>query len=126
MPIYEYSCQDCKQLFEDWQKDYEEREIPCPVCGGNASRLISSTSFVLKGGGWYASGYNSPGAAAGVAETAKPQAAEGAPASPASPACKTGASEAAPAATPAPATPAPAKPCAPCAASPGSCSSTSS
>jgi putative FmdB family regulatory protein len=57
MPIYEYSCQDCKQIFEDWQKDYEERDIPCPVCGGQASRLISSTNFVLKGGGWYASGY---------------------------------------------------------------------
>ncbi|MBU1041265.1 MAG: zinc ribbon domain-containing protein [Proteobacteria bacterium] len=57
MPIYEYSCQDCKQIFEDWQKDYEERDIPCPVCNGKASRLISSTNFVLKGGGWYASGY---------------------------------------------------------------------
>ncbi|MDP2848562.1 MAG: zinc ribbon domain-containing protein [Humidesulfovibrio sp.] len=60
MPIYEYNCQDCKQLFEEWQKDYEERDIPCPVCGGNASRIISSTSFVLKGGGWYASGYSGP------------------------------------------------------------------
>jgi putative FmdB family regulatory protein len=57
MPIYEYSCQDCKQIFEDWQKDYEERDIPCPVCNGKASRLMSSTNFVLKGGGWYASGY---------------------------------------------------------------------
>ncbi|MDO9082244.1 MAG: zinc ribbon domain-containing protein, partial [Humidesulfovibrio sp.] len=54
----EYNCQDCKQIFEDWQKNYEERDIPCPVCGGQASRLISSTSFVLKGGGWYASGYS--------------------------------------------------------------------
>lgn len=58
MPIYEYNCQECKQLFEEWQKDYEERDIPCPICGGNASRIISSTSFVLKGGGWYASGYS--------------------------------------------------------------------
>ncbi len=64
MPIYEYNCQECKQIFEEWQKDYEERDIPCPVCGGNASRIISSTSFVLKGGGWYASGYNSAGASA--------------------------------------------------------------
>lgn len=67
MPIYEYNCQDCKQIFEEWQKDYEERDIPCPVCGGNASRIISSTSFVLKGGGWYASGYNSAGASASAA-----------------------------------------------------------
>ena len=83
MPIYEYSCQDCKQLFEDWQKDYEERDIPCPVCGGQASRLISSTSFVLKGGGWYASGYSENSAppetaSAAAAPGAKPPKAESA------------------------------------------------
>jgi len=71
MPIYEYNCQDCKQIFEEWQKDYEERDIPCPVCGGNASRIISSTSFVLKGGGWYASGYSGP-APTTSAETTPP------------------------------------------------------
>ena len=99
MPIYEYNCQDCKQIFEEWQKDYEERDIPCPVCGGNASRIISSTSFVLKGGGWYASGYSGPAPAAG-AETpaAAPAAAEPAASAPAAPA--------APAATAAPASPA--------------------
>jgi putative FmdB family regulatory protein len=88
MPIYEYNCQDCKQIFEEWQKDYEERDIPCPVCGGNASRIISSTSFVLKGGGWYASGYSSgdsaPGAgAASPAPAAAPAAPEPAAAAPA-------------------------------------------
>jgi len=61
MPIYEYHCQDCKQIFEEWQKDYEERDIPCPVCGGKATRIISNTSFVLKGGGWYANGYSESG-----------------------------------------------------------------
>lgn len=86
MPIYEYNCQDCKQIFEEWQKDYEERDIPCPVCGGNASRIMSSTSFVLKGGGWYASGYSgacgtTPKAPA--AESAPAPAAESAPAAPA-------------------------------------------
>jgi putative FmdB family regulatory protein len=81
MPIYEYNCQDCKQLFEEWQKDYEERDIPCPVCGGNASRIISSTSFVLKGGGWYASGYTGPApdASAGAASPAPAAAASAAP-----------------------------------------------
>jgi len=82
MPIYEYNCQDCKQIFEEWQKDYEERDIPCPVCGGNASRIISSTSFVLKGGGWYASGYSEATAACGEV-AGKAPAAEKAPAKPA-------------------------------------------
>lgn len=95
MPIYEYNCQDCKQIFEEWQKDYEERDIPCPVCGGNASRIISSTSFVLKGGGWYASGYSGPApSGAGADETpASTPAADATPAKPAE------AAPAAPAAT---------------------------
>ncbi|MFO7718803.1 MAG: FmdB family zinc ribbon protein [Thermodesulfobacteriota bacterium] len=57
MPIYEYRCEDCQQIFEEWQKDFEERQMPCPVCGGNSKRLISNTSFILKGGGWYATDY---------------------------------------------------------------------
>jgi putative FmdB family regulatory protein len=57
MPIYEYECQECKQLFEEWQSGFEERELDCPVCGGTARRLISNTSFVLKGSGWYVTDY---------------------------------------------------------------------
>jgi predicted nucleic acid-binding Zn ribbon protein len=37
---------------------FQDREKICPVCGGTSQRLISNTSFVLKGGGWYASGYS--------------------------------------------------------------------
>lgn len=59
MPIYEYRCQDCKQIFEEWQADHEERELSCAVCGGTANRLISHTSFILKGSGWYATDYSS-------------------------------------------------------------------
>lgn len=57
MPIYEYRCKECQQIFEEWQHDFSEREVPCPVCNGNANRLISSTSFVLKGSGWYVTDY---------------------------------------------------------------------
>ena len=58
MPIYEYCCEDCHQIFEEWQKDFQDRDKICPVCGGTSQRVMSSTSFVLKGGGWYASGYS--------------------------------------------------------------------
>ncbi len=80
MPIYEYRCNDCQQLFEEWQKGFEDREMVCPVCGGVASRLISSSAFVLKGSGWYVTDYckNQPGSGNG---TAKPKTAE-TPASP--------------------------------------------
>lgn len=57
MPIYEYRCGDCEQIFEEWQTGFEERELPCPVCGGKSRRLISNTSFVLKGTGWYTTDY---------------------------------------------------------------------
>ena len=57
MPIYEYRCQDCDNVFEEWHRGYEEKEITCPICKGNAKRLISNTAFILKGSGWYVTDY---------------------------------------------------------------------
>lgn len=57
MPIYEYRCKDCQQVFENWQSDFAERAVPCPVCGGGSVRIMSNTSFVLKGSGWYVTDY---------------------------------------------------------------------
>ena len=59
MPIYEYRCTECHQVFEEWCKQVEENNKPrsCPICKGQAKRLISHTSFALKGGGWYATEY---------------------------------------------------------------------
>ncbi len=57
MPIYEYSCKDCGRVFEEWQSGFDELQVPCPECGGESKRLISNTSFVLKGGGWYVTDY---------------------------------------------------------------------
>lgn len=61
MPIYEYRCTECQQLFEEWCKRFEdgETEHACPICKGKANRLISHTSFALKGGGWYVTEYGS-------------------------------------------------------------------
>lgn len=57
MPIYEYRCCECAQIFEEWQKDHEPLDLACPMCGGKAEHIISNTSFVLKGSGWYATDY---------------------------------------------------------------------
>ena len=57
MPIYEYRCADCHQVFEEWQKTFEEKPLTCPVCGGTAARMVSNTTFMLKGGGWYVTEY---------------------------------------------------------------------
>ena len=61
MPIYEYGCSECGKHIEAFQKIIDEPLTLCPECGGELSKLISSTSFVLKGGGWYADGYSSTG-----------------------------------------------------------------
>ncbi len=79
MPIYEYCCIDCQQCFEEWQLDFEEREIPCPICGGDSKRLISNTAFVLKGSGWYVTDYsrgNGSGSKPAKAEPAKTESAK--------------------------------------------------
>lgn len=58
MPIYEYQCPNCGRVFEEWVKSSEaHKEEPCPDCGTSSPRIISRTSFVLKGDGWYVSDY---------------------------------------------------------------------
>ena len=61
MPIYEYRCSDCEKHLEIMQKISDEPLSVCQECGGSLSKLISNTSFVLKGGGWYSDGYCSSG-----------------------------------------------------------------
>ena len=65
MPIYEYRCNACEQIFEEWTTSCSDDDgtINCPVCGGVAERIISNTTFVLKGGGWYVSEYGKNSAA---------------------------------------------------------------
>lgn len=58
MPIYEYECPKCGKVFEEWGKASDSlKEEQCPVCGTPSPRIISRTSFVLKGDGWYVSDY---------------------------------------------------------------------
>jgi putative FmdB family regulatory protein len=66
MPIYEYACGACGHRFEEWQKMSDPPVRTCPKCKAKkVEKLISATSFTLKGGGWYADLYGSskaPGA----------------------------------------------------------------
>ena len=58
MPIYEYACGACGNEFEAEQRITEEPLKTCPECQSRqVKRLISQTSFVLKGGGWYSDLY---------------------------------------------------------------------
>jgi putative FmdB family regulatory protein len=56
MPIYEYDCKQCG-VFEVSQRITENPLTTCPKCNSDVRRLISLTSFVLKGSGWYATDY---------------------------------------------------------------------
>jgi putative FmdB family regulatory protein len=60
MPVYEYQCGACNHEFEREQRISEDPIKKCPQCGKlKVKRLISRTSFVLKGGGWYGDLYAS-------------------------------------------------------------------
>ncbi|KPJ67515.1 MAG: hypothetical protein AMJ43_04510 [Coxiella sp. DG_40] len=54
MPIYEYQCKNCNYRFEQLQKVDDKPLLKCPQCGqSKLLKLISKTSFQLKGNGWY-------------------------------------------------------------------------
>ncbi len=64
MPVYEYQCQSCGNQFELRQKFSDPPASECPTCKGEVKKLISSTAFSLKGGGWYNEGYGAGKSAA--------------------------------------------------------------
>ena len=61
MPLYEYRCDDCNEVIEVLQRITAEPLEKCFHCGGNVEKLISSTSFQLKGSGWYVTDYKNNG-----------------------------------------------------------------
>ena len=64
MPIYEYRCEKCG-VFEETQRITDPPLDRCPTCRRKVRRLISSTSFQLKGGGWYVTDYARAGKGGG-------------------------------------------------------------
>ena len=65
MPVYEYECGGCNKVFEVQQRIADRPLTVCTECGGALRKLISMTSFQLKGGGWYTDGYSSPASGKG-------------------------------------------------------------
>lgn len=57
MPIYEYKCKKCGDTTEVFQNITDKPLNKCKKCGGELTKLISHSTFHLKGTGWYVTDY---------------------------------------------------------------------
>lgn len=59
MPLYEYKCQKCGDVFEVIQKFSDEplKTHSKDACGGAVERLWAAPALVFKGSGWYITDY---------------------------------------------------------------------
>jgi putative FmdB family regulatory protein len=57
MPIYEYKCRKCGKQFEAFQGIADPELKSCKFCKGKVHKMVSLSSFSLKGTGWYATDY---------------------------------------------------------------------
>ncbi len=64
MPLYEYQCTQCGEIEEAIQKFSDAPLTTCRHCSGKLNKLISQSSFHLKGTGWYVTDYSKKSAAA--------------------------------------------------------------
>ncbi len=61
MPTYDYKCDACNKEFSVEQRITEDPIKKCKKCGKlKARRMISGSSFILKGGGWESDLYSGP------------------------------------------------------------------
>ena len=59
MPFYEYECVKCNHHAEVLQKISDPPITKCEICNGKMKKLISQSTFHLKGSGWYVTDYSS-------------------------------------------------------------------
>ncbi|MBI4763574.1 MAG: zinc ribbon domain-containing protein [Deltaproteobacteria bacterium] len=72
MPVYEYECQQCKQVTEAMQKFSDAPLTQCPRCSGQLRKMISQSAFHLKGSGWYVTDYARKGDSTPAGKKDKP------------------------------------------------------
>ena len=61
MPLYDYRCHRCGEVFEVRQKFSDEVLTVHEDCGGELERLISLPAIQIKGTGWYVTDYKGNG-----------------------------------------------------------------
>lgn len=61
MPLYEYKCDNCGDVFELIQRFSDEPLTVHEKCGGPVHRLISTSALMFKGSGFYVNDYAKAG-----------------------------------------------------------------
>jgi putative FmdB family regulatory protein len=61
MPLYEYKCGSCGEIFEVIQKFSDAPLDIHEKCGGRLERLVSPSALRFKGSGWYVNDYAGSG-----------------------------------------------------------------
>ena len=75
MPIYEYQCEACGAHLEKLQKISDPVLKDCPECNeASLKKMISATSFRLKGTGWYETDFKTGKKKHGAEDKAKDKA----------------------------------------------------
>lgn len=65
MPLYEYKCAKCGEVFELIQRFSDEPLHEHPGCGGKVEKLLSAAALQFKGSGWYVNDYGKNGSSGG-------------------------------------------------------------
>jgi putative FmdB family regulatory protein len=69
MPLYEYECERCGAHLEVLQRMGEKALTRCSKCRGRVRKVVSRSSFQLKGSGWYITDYARKGSAESSTKT---------------------------------------------------------
>ena len=77
MPLYDYRCHKCGEVFEVRQKFSDELLREHEGCGGELERLISAPALQFKGTGWYVTDYAKNGKSPSTSSPASETKAEG-------------------------------------------------
>ncbi len=57
MPLYDYRCHKCGEIFEVRQRFSDEMLTVHEGCGGKVERMLSAPALQFKGTGWYVTDY---------------------------------------------------------------------
>ena len=61
MPTYSYRCSKCEKVFDSFHSMSCTDPQYCPVCGGIGTKLLSASSVIFKGSGFYSTDYRDSG-----------------------------------------------------------------